>query len=375
MRNFSLRRFLAVLNKETLEMRRDKATIGLTVMLPLIQLFLFGYALNANPRHLPTGVLAAEESRYTRDLEAALNNTGYFDLRRFSSEQQAEDALKRGEVLFVVNIPPGFTRDVDTGQHPFILMDADATDPTAIAQASAAVNALNGSTFQRDLPIALQNIANSAPFQVMVHGRYNPEAITALNVVPGLIGVILSFSTLVITALSMTREREAGTMENLLSMPVRPLEVMMGKIAPYVGLGYIQVFLILGVSVAVFGVPVNGSIPLLLAVLGLFIACNLALGFTFSTIARTQMQAQQMAQFALLPSMMLSGFIYPFAGMPLWARAIGETLPLTHIIRICRGILLKGNGLADILPDVWPMAVFAAIATTVAVLSYRETLD
>jgi ABC-type multidrug transport system permease subunit len=375
MQGFSFRRFLAVLNKETLEMRRDKATIGLTVMLPLIQLFLFGYALNANPRHLPTGVLAAEESRYTRDLEAALNNTGYFDLRRFSSEQQAEGALKRGEVLFVVNIPPGFTRDVDTGRRPSILMDADATDPTAIAQASAAVNALNSSAFQRDLPVALQNLANSAPFQVMVHARYNPEAITALNVVPALIGVILSFSTVVITALSMTREREAGTMENLLSMPVRPLEVMMGKIMPYVGLGYVQVFLILAVAVAVFGVPVHGSIPLLLAVLGLFIACNLALGFTFSTIARTQMQAQQMAQFVLLPSMMLSGFIYPFAGMPLWARAIGEVLPLTHIIRICRGILLKGNGFADILPDVWPMAVFAAIATTVAVLSYRETLD
>ena len=375
MKGFSLQRFLAVLNKETLEMRRDKATIGLAVMLPLIQLFLFGYALNANPRHLPTGVLSAEESRYTRDLEAALSNTGYFNLRRFSSEQQADDALKRGEVLFVVNIPPGFTRDVDTGRRPSILMDADATDPTAIAQASAAVNALNSTAFQRDLPIALQNLANSAPFQVLVHARYNPEAITALNVVPGLIGVILSFSTLVITALSMTREREAGTMENLLSMPVRPLEVMMGKIVPYVGLGYIQVFLILTVSVAVFGVPMNGSIPLLLAVLGLFIACNLALGFTFSTIARTQMQAQQMAQFALLPSIMLSGFIYPFAGMPLWAQIIGEVLPLTHIIRICRGILLKGNGLADILPDIWPMAIFAAVATTVAVLSYRETLD
>lgn len=375
MKGFSFRRFLAVLNKETLEMRRDKATIGLTVMLPLIQLFLFGYALNANPRHLPTGVLSAEESRYTRDLESALNNTGYFDLRRFSTEQQADDALKRGEVLFVVNIPPGFTRDVDTGRHPSILMDADATDPTAIAQASAAVNALNGTAFQRDLPIALQNLANAAPFQVMVHARYNPEAITALNVVPGLIGVILSFSTLVITALSMTREREAGTMENLLSMPVRPLEVMMGKITPYVGLGYVQVFLILAVAVAVFGVPVHGSIPLLLAVLGLFIACNLALGFTFSTIARTQMQAQQMAQFALLPSMMLSGFIYPFAGMPLWARAIGEMLPLTHVIRICRGILLKGNGLVDIVPDVWPMAIFAVIATFVAVWSYRETLD
>ena len=375
MSGFSFRRFLAVLWKETLEMRRDPATIGLAVMLPLIQLFLFGYALNSNPRHLPTGVLAAEESRYTRDLEAALNNTGYFDLRRFQTEQDADRALARGDVLFVLNIPPGFTRDVDTGQQPSILMDADATDPTAIAQATAAVVALNATALQRDLPVSLQNQPNTAPYQIVLHARYNPEAITALNVVPGLIGVILSFSTLVITALSMTREREAGTMENLLSMPVRPLEVMLGKITPYVGLGYVQVGLILVVAAAVFGVPVHGSIPLLLAVLGLFIACNLALGFTFSTIARTQMQAQQMAQFALLPSMMLSGFIYPFAGMPLWARMIGEALPLTHIIRISRGILLKGNGFAEIAQDVWPMAVFAVLAAAVAVWSYRETLD
>ncbi len=375
MSGFSFNRFLAVLHKETLEMRRDKATIGLTVMLPLIQLFLFGYALNANPRHLPTGVLTGEESRYSRDLEAALRNTGYFDLRRFASEAEADTALARGDVLFVLNIPAGFTRDVDNGRKPAILMDADATDPTAIAQASAAVNALNATVLQRDLPVPLQNQTGGAPFQIIVHSRYNPEAITAINVVPGLIGVIVSFSTLVITALTMTREREAGTMENLLSMPVRPLEVMFGKILPYVGLGYVQVFLILAVSVAVFGVPVHGSIPLLLAVLGLFIACNLALGFTFSTIARTQMQAQQLAQFALLPSMMLSGFIYPFAGMPLWARAIGEVLPLTHIIRIARGILLKGNGFAEIAGDVWPMAVFAVAATGVAVWSYRETLD
>ncbi len=375
MSGFSFNRFLAVLHKETLEMRRDKATIGLTVMLPLIQLFLFGYALNANPRHLPTGVLTGEESRYSRDLEAALHNTGYFDLRRFASEAEADTALARGDVLFVLNIPAGFTRDVDNGRKPAILMDADATDPTAIAQASAAVNALNATVLQRDLPVPLQNQTGGAPFQIIVHSRYNPEAITAINVVPGLIGVIVSFSTLVITALTMTREREAGTMENLLSMPVRPLEVMFGKIMPYVGLGYVQVFLILAVSVAVFGVPVHGSIALLLAVLGLFIACNLALGFTFSTIARTQMQAQQLAQFALLPSMMLSGFIYPFAGMPLWARAIGEALPLTHIIRIARGILLKGNGFAEIAGDVWPMAVFAVAATGVAVWSYRETLD
>jgi ABC-2 type transport system permease protein len=372
---FSFARVAAVLRKEWMQMRRDRATVSMTVALPLIQLFLFGYALNANPRHLPTGVLAADQSNYTRTLEAALANTGYFDIRSFSTEKQANEALANGQVLFVLNIPPGFSRDVDRGEHPQVLMDADATDPTAIGNATAAVTALNADVLARDLPPHLQSQPNAPPFQVVLHARYNPEEITALNIVPGLIGIILTFSTLIITALSITREREAGTMENLLAMPVRPVEVMLGKIIPYVGLGYVQVLLILFMSVVVFGIPVRGSVLLLLLVLGLFIACNLALGFTFSTIARTQMQAQQLAQFALLPSFMLSGFMYPFQGMPVWARVIGEMWPLTHVLRVCRGILLKGNGLPEIMPDVWPIALFAIVVGAIAVYSYRETLD
>jgi ABC-2 type transport system permease protein len=375
MTGFSFRRLLAVLRKEATQMRRDRATVALTVALPLMQLFLFGYALNANPRHLPTGVLAADHSRYTRTLETALVNTGYFDLREFATERDAEEALARGDVMFVLNIPPDFSRNVDRGEKPSVLMDADATDPTAIANATAAIAALNARVLTRDLPPNLQTEPSAPPFQVVLHARYNPEAITALNIVPGLIGIIVTFSTLVITALSITREREAGTMENLLAMPVRPIEVMLGKIIPYVGLGYVQVALILTISFTVFGVPMRGSVLLLLMVLGVFIAGNLALGFTFSTIAKTQMQAQQLAQFALLPSMMLSGFMYPFQGMPAWARAIGEMLPLTHIMRICRGILLKGNGLAEIMPDLWPMAAFALVAGVIAMRSYRETLD
>lgn len=375
MRRFSFARFIAVLGKEWTQMRRDRATIALTVALPLIQLFLFGYALNANPRHLPTGVLAADHSAYTRTLEAALVNTGYFDLRQFGTEREAEQALARGDVLFVLNIPPNFSRDVDRGEKPAMLLDADATDPVAIGNATSAVAALNPRVLARDLPPNLQPQPVAPPFQVVLHARYNPEAVTALNIVPGLIGIILTFSTLVITALSITREREAGTMENLLAMPVRPLEVMLGKIIPYVGLGYVQVLLILAIAVTVFGVPVRGSILLLLLALGVFIACNLALGFTFSTLAKTQMQAQQLAQFALLPSIMLSGFMYPFQGMPAWARAVGEVLPLTHAMRICRGILLKGNGLQEIGPDLWPMALFALLAGVIAVHSYRETLD
>lgn len=375
MSGFSFARLLAVLRKEWLQMRRDRATVGLTVALPLIQLFLFGYAINANPRHLPTGLISADHSTYERTLVAALQNTGYFDIRPFATEAQGEQALARGDVLFVLNIPPDFSRRIDRGEQPQVLMDADATDPTAIANATAAMVALNATVLNRDLPADMQVQPAAPPFQIILHGRYNPEQITALNIVPGLIGIILTISTLVMTSLAITREREMGTMENLLAMPVRPIEVMLGKIIPYVGLAYVQTALILTVSVLVFHVPVRGSIPLLLLALGVFIACNLAMGFTFSTIAQTQMQAQQMAQFGLLPSFMLSGFMFPFMGMPAWARYIGEAIPMTHTLRICRGVLLKGNGLAEIWPDVWPMLLFALVAGGIAVSLYRETLD
>ena len=375
MSGFSFVRLLAMLRKESLQMRRDPATIGLTVMLPLIQLLLFGFAINANPRHLPTGLLSADHSAYERSLVAALQNTLYFDIRPMADEAEAEEALARGDVLFVMNIPPGFSRRIERGEIPQVLMDADGTDPTAIGNAAAAVAALNATVLNRDLPANRQFHPAEPPFQIVLHARYNPEQITAFNIVPGLIGIILTVSTLVMTSLAITRERELGTMENLLAMPVRPIEVMLGKIIPYVGLAYVQTFLILIVSVAVFGIPIRGSLTLLLLAIGVFIACNLAQGFAFSTLARTQMQAQQMAQFGLLPAMMLSGFMFPFQGMPHWARMVGETLPMTHILRICRGIVLKGNGLGQIWPDIWPMAVFAAVVGAVAVWMYRETLD
>lgn len=375
MNGFSFARLLAMLRKEWLQMRRDRATIGLTVTLPLIQLFLFGYAINANPHHLPTGLLAAEHSIYERTLVSALENTDYFDIRPFATEAAAEQALRRGDVMFVLNIPPGFSRRIERGEQPQVLMDADATDPTAIGYATAALAALNATVLNRDLPANRQLAPPQPPLQIVLHARYNPEQITALNIVPGLIGLILTISTLIMTSLAITREREMGTMENLLAMPVQPVEVMLGKIIPYVGLAYVQTALILVVSVGVFDVPVRGSIPLLLLALGVFIACNLAMGFAFSTMARTQMQAQQLAQIGLLPSMMLSGFMFPFQGMPNWARAIGEAVPLTHALRICRGVLLKGNGLPQILPDLWPMLVFAVVVGAISVSLYRETLD
>jgi ABC-2 type transport system permease protein len=374
MTGFSPYRFMAVLRKEWTQMRRDPMTLRLIIVLPLMQLFLFGYAINSDPKHLPTGLLSADHSRYERTLTTALTNTGYYDLIPMPSVAASEEALARGEIQFVLNIPPGFGRSIDRGEMPSVLLDADATDPTAIGNATAAAAAL-GAAVDRDLPPNMRAQPQHPAFQFQVHARYNPEQLTVLNIVPGLIGTVLIFSTLIITTLSITKERERGTMENLLAMPVRPVEVMLGKIVPYIGIGYLQIILIIVISVLVFHLPVRGSIVLLFLALGLFIACNLALGFTFSTISATQMQAQQMAQFTLLPSMMLSGFMFPFRGMPQWAQWAGEILPLTHALRIIRGILLKGNGLPEIWPDLWPIGLFALATGFVAVRFYRETLD
>jgi ABC-type multidrug transport system permease subunit len=374
MSGFSLWRFLAVLRKEWIQVRRDPLTLRMIIALPVMQLFLFGYAINTDPKHLPTGLLSVDHSRYERTLVAALRNTGYYDIRPLASEAEAERGLADGTLLFVLNIPANFDRSVDRGDQPAVLLDADATDPLAIGNASAALGALL-TALDRDLPAAARSSPGKAPFQFELHARYNPEQITVLNIVPGLVCIVLTISTLFITTLSITRETERGTMENLLVMPVRPMEVMLAKVVPYVVIGYVQVILILAIAVVAFGLPVRGSIPLLTLALGLFIASNLALGVTFSTVARNQMQAIQMAQFTLLPSFLLSGFMFPFRGMPVWAQRAGEVLPMTHALRIVRGVLLKGNGLAEIAPDLWPIGAFTVVVVTIAAWCYRVTLD
>jgi len=374
MMGISPRRLGSLLHKEWIQVRRDPFTLRLIIALPIMQLLLFGYAINTNPKHLPTGILSAENSKYERTLLAALQNTGYYDVKMLASEQAAEKALAEGEVLFVVNIPPNFDRSVDRGESPAVLIDADATDPTAIGYATAALAGITNA-LDRDLPPIRRTQPSTPAFQFEVHTRYNPEQLTVLSVVPGLICMVLAMSTLLITTLSITRERERGTMENLMAMPVRPIEIMLAKIAPYTLIGYIQVLLILAVSALVFQLPVRGSLLLLLVALGVFIASNLALGLTFSTVSSNQMQAIQMAQFALLPSFLLSGFFTPFSGMPQWAQWIGEIFPTTHAIRIVRGVLLKGNSGAEILPEIWPMALFTLLVIGVAAWFYRETLD
>jgi ABC transporter DrrB family efflux protein len=373
-RTFSFKRFAALLRKEWLQILRDPITLRFIVALPMMQLFLFGYAINTDPKHLPAGLLSVNHSKYERSLIAALQNTGYYDISMLSSEAEAERALAQGELLFVITIPANFDRSVDRGDAPSVLIDADASDPTAVANATAALPALS-TALNRDLPPIRQVQSPPLPFQIVVHARYNPERLTVLNVVPGLICIVLIFSTVFVTALSITRERERGTMENLLAMPVRPIEVLLAKVVPYILVGYVQVVLILIAATLVFQLPIRGSVPLLLGALGLFIAGNLAFGITISTLSTNQMQAIQFAQFTLLPQIFLSGFIFPFKGMPIWAQWMGEVFPTTHTIRIVRGLLLKGNGLAEILPELWPLALFTLAAMVLATWLYRETLD
>jgi ABC-2 type transport system permease protein len=374
MNRFSFARLIALLRKETIQVMRDAMTLRMIIAIPIMQLFLFGYAINSDPKHLPAGLLTVDSSKYERTVAAALKNSGYYDLKQIRSEPEADEGLARGDLMFVVEIPPGFDRAVDRGENPSVLIDADATDPSAIGNAVAALNSVLAD-LNRDLPPIRQAAPQTPAANFVVHARYNPEQLTVLNIVPGLIVIVLTFSTLFVTTLAITRERERGTMENLLAMPVRPIEVMIAKIIPYVFIGYVQVGLILVASVIFFDLPVRGSLPLLLGALGLFIGSNLALGVTFSTIAANQMQAVQLAQFTLMPSFMLSGFMFPFRGMPVWAQAFGDLIPTTHAMRVVRGMLLKGNGWNEIAPDVWPMALFTVAVIVFAVWRYRETLD
>jgi ABC-2 type transport system permease protein len=377
MRRFTFHRLWAIVLKEFIQMKRDRVTFGMMVGIPLMQLMLFGFAINSDPRHLPTAIRSADQGPFARTFVSALRTSTYFTLtHEAATEAEAHRLLQLGEVQFVINIPEDFSRRLLRGERPVLLIEADATDPAATGPAVAAARALADRVLDRDLTGPLARLrAKAGPVDVQVHAHYNPENITQYNVVPGLMGVVLTMTMVIITALAITRERERGTMENLLSTPVRPFEVMLGKILPYIAVGYIQVTLILVASHFVFRVPLLGSLPLLYAVSFLFIAANLAVGITFSTLAKNQLQAVQMAFFFFLPSILLSGFMFPFRGMPEWAQWVGSVLPNTHFLRIVRGILLKGNGLAEIAPHLWPLLAFLVVAMAIGVKRYRQTLD
>ncbi|WP_431050143.1 ABC transporter permease [Roseateles sp. L2-2] len=384
---FSLARVLAIFIKEVQQMLRDRPTFAMAVGVPILQLLLFGYAINTDPKGLPTAVVTQDRGPMARSLVAALAQSGYFRVQaRPASEREGDALVEDGEVQFLIVIPPDFSRRVIRGEQPAVLVSVDATDPSASSNALAALAQLGAQALRRDLigaanPSGAATAATSGgaspgmPFEWRIHRRYNPEGLSRYNIVPGLIGTILTMTMVMLTGLAMTRERERGTMENLLATPVRPLEVMIGKILPYIVLGYVQLGVILLAAALLFQIPMAGSFTLLLTMIGVFMLANLAVGFTFSTLAKNQLQALQATFFFFLPSMLLSGFMFPFRGMPRWAQVIGEALPLTHFLRIVRGIMLKGNSFQQLVPELWPMLIFLLVAGTIALLRYRQTLD
>jgi len=374
---FSWSRWVGIIVKEFIQLRRDRLTFGMIIGIPVLQLILFGYAINADPKRLPTAVLAADSGPYSRTLLAAMQTSGYFRIEtQVANERELEALLARGKVQFAVTIPESFERKAVRGERPVLLVEADASDPAAIGNATAALSQIASASLRRDFAGALADVKPVAsPVELRVHRRYNPEGITAYNIVPGLIGTILTMTMVLMTGLAMTRERERGTFENLLATPALPIEVMTGKIVPYILIGLIQVSLIIGAALALFEVPMMGNALVLYSVVLIFIAANLALGITFSSIARNQLQAMQMTFFFFLPSILLSGFMFPFRGMPEWAQWLGSLLPLTHFMVLVRGIMLKGNTLADLWPQIWPILLFMVVVIAIGLRFYKRTLD
>jgi ABC-2 type transport system permease protein len=374
---FSFTRLWGLVRKEFIQLKRDRLTFAMLIGVPILQLVLFGFAINTDPKSLPTAVLQKEISPFTRTAMASLQNTGYFRFtHRIQSRAEADQLLKTGEVIFVLTIPENFSRRLVRGEGASILLEVDATDPIVASNAIFAAEQAIRQGFEHDFKGPLAYLAAAPPaFSLDVHRRYNPESITQYNTVPGIIGVILTLTLVIITGISLSRERETGTLENLFAMPLLPIEVMLGKIIPFIIGAAVQVAIVLAAARFIFDVPILGSLWILSIGVVIYIAANLSVGFTFSTIAKTQLQAVQMSIFFFLPSILLSGFMFPFDGMPGWAQTIGHGLPLTYFLRIVRGVMLKEAGLAEIWPHIWPLMIILMVVMTVALRRYKATLD
>ncbi len=366
-------RIYALLVKELIQMRRDRVTFAMMLIVPLMQLMLFGYAINSDPRHLPAALVAPTQDRFTRAMVSALEMTGYYDFTYPGvTAAEAEALMARGKVAFVVTVPSDFGRRVQRRDNPRMLIEADATDPSVASGAVSTLGRVANDALLRELGLTG---AAPPPVDIVVHRRYNPEGITHYNIVPGLMGVILQMILVMMTAMALTREIERGTMENLLAMPATPVEIMLGKVMPYMAVGAVQVAVVLIAARALFGVPFIGSLGLLALGVFVFVLALVILGYLISTLARTQMQAMQLTFFIFLPSIMLSGFMFPFRGMPGWAQLLGEALPLTHFLRLIRGVMLKGAGYGDIAQPLAALVLFVALFGTLALLRFRRTLD
>ena len=373
-RLFSFARLRALLIKEFIQMRRDRITFGMMLGVPIIQLLLFGFAINTDPKELPAALVSPAHDRYARSLVSALETTGYYRFVRVAATAAEADAMMAaGEVAFVVTIPSDLGRRIDRGDAPQVLIEADATDPAVASGAISTVATVAERSLLREAGKAAA--PDGGGIDVVVHRRYNPEGVSQYNIVPGLLGVILQMTMVMMTSIALTREIERGTMENLLAMPATPFEIMMGKVLPYLVVGAVQVAVVLSAARLIFGVPFTGSLTLLLSAVLAFVLALVLLGYTISTVARTQMQALQLTFFFFLPSIMLSGFMFPFSGMPGWARAIGELFPLTHFLRIVRAVMLKGADLPAIAWETGILLLFIAAYAVLALMRFRRTLD
>ncbi|MBO6900489.1 MAG: ABC transporter permease [Rhizobiaceae bacterium] len=374
-RFFSLTRLFALLAKEFIQMRRDHITFGMMLGVPLVQLVLFGFAINSDPKQLPAALVVLSQDQYTRAMVSALETTGYYRFDHIvNSAEEGEFLIARGDVVFVVTIPSDFARRVERGNNPQILIEADATDPSAASGAISTLSTVARSALTRERGLDA-TVGDTSPLEVVVHRRYNPEGISHYNIVPGLLGVILQMTMVMMTSIALTRETERGTMENLLAMPASPFEIMLGKVLPYLGVGAVQVVVVLVAAKLMFGVPFVGSISLLLVAILLFVLGLVLLGYFISTVARTQMQALQLTFFFFLPSILLSGFMFPFRGMPIWAQWIGEIFPLTHFLRVIRAIMLKGAEFPAVAWETSMLIVFIFVYATIALARFRRTLD
>jgi ABC-2 type transport system permease protein len=379
MKMMSLSRIVAVMIKEFTQLRRDRITYAMILAMPLMQLLLFGYAINTDPRHLPAAVISYDHGRFANSVVAALERTTYVDVKHLpTSEAEMDRLMRRGDITLALTIPPDFSQRVLKGDKAQILAEVDATDPQAAGGVAAAVAALPAEALRGDLKGPTAKPVSAPPFEVVIHRLYNPEGITSFNIVPGLLAIILSMTLVMMTAMAVTREVERGTMESLLSTPATAFEVMIGKLAPYVAVGVLQTVVVLVLARLLFGVPLAhtfaGWFALSVGIV-LFITSNLALGYLISTVVRSQLQAMQISMFYMMPSLFLSGFMFPFRGLPSWAQVLGEVIPITHFLRVIRGSLLKGQVLADMGPDLLALGAFLVLVSVLTVLRSRTTLD
>lgn len=374
---FSFRRLMAIITKESIQMRRDRITFAMMLGVPLMQLVLFGFAINNDPKGLPAALVTTSQDHYTRAMVSAMENTGYYRFNHVvASAEEAQRLIQSGVVSFIVTVPSDFARRVQRGDRPQILIEADATDPSVASGAISTLGTVAAQALLREQSAeALAARQSTAGLEVVVHRLYNPEGITQYNIVPGLLGVILQLTMVMMTSMGLTRETERGTMENLLAMPASPLEIMLGKVLPFLVVGGVQVLVVLAAAKFLFNVPFVGSLPLLLSSILVFVLALVLLGYAFSTLARTQMQAMQLTFFFFLPSLLLSGFMFPYRGMPAWAQALGEIFPLTHFLRIIRAVMLKGADVQGIAIPLAALVIFVAVFMLLALARFRRTLD